>query len=361
MISGIQTLRNNLLLPAITPKSRTYLRRMLPNWSRYTGTANGYIEDPDLIFVDPYYDAKQDVSGTYAATYGGWNKPIPGDSAHNGSTLEDYTHIVRIQTPASLGDTSHQNYINIFRVDSTTDTDQFITPDVEIVEFTDATRPKLYTRPGITFSDGIFSYYYISIEGSICYSWGSSTGSSFTTPGTVISSTDNYANVVGATVAPVGWKQFFVYYMLPDDRRMYLDFYDTDSYTIQGEVLGYNYDEDVHWATTHWFDAVEFASGGYLLTVNFSKFGASKAFRVYEDTVSNALPILPVDDIDWTGTCGVVSLSVVTGGEYDDLWRIYAVAQQRFLDGDGNYSRALWTLLWTDDGIHWAQSKYHAL
>lgn len=328
MITVDSALRSRLQSNVVVkPTATVRVRKVVPGWTRLSDK-HGYIQHPDLMTGG----CEENATGTLIEEFGGWNNVIPGDSASLGDS------IVRAYVPAAVGDDDGK--ILLFASSTLATSGGFDTPFLTI-NTSGSVRPKTKCRPGVV-ADGIYYAFIIGAGGSVCKFYGDA-GGSWTSP-SAMATTDRYASVAGAAIAPLGQNEFFVLHT-DDNRVIKLDYYD-GGYVFTDHVVGYCYDDEPHWSTLHWFDA-EKIGDRIVLTISTSYKGSSKAYIVQGASVSDAITIMGHDELDWTGTFRVSGLSIANS-------RIYAVGGMRILQSDNYYSPEIGLVLWTDNGDFWA-------
>lgn len=335
MLPVSESLRLASVSKTIQPNVQVLLRRLRPGWTKRADTCAGYIETPDLIGGS----AKSGVLGTFQAAYGGWNVPI-------GSDCEVApTAIIRILNPAAYDENSAQFYV--FVADNPSLASIWSTP-LQTITVSGSQKALQRCRGSLQISGGVSRYYYIGVDGGVWRLQGNDSGGAWQTPVKVVNTT-KYASVISAAVAAVADGRFFVLYTT-DSRRLFIDYYSSNTLTVDSYAIGYCFDDVPHWSAIHHFDAVDFGSKT-ILTVNTSKFGSSRAFLFEGNVFSEPLTILPYDDADWNGLLRVSNLSVIGG-------RVFGVAWQRFAQSDDSYSQELCSIVWSNDGIHWSQAPH---
>lgn len=338
MISFDATARSALKGSVVAPVAGLYLRRLHPGWTLIANNANGIPETPDIVGGSAVLGA----AGTWTGGYGGWRLPIGGDS------VETATRIYRIIAPKAYDATDTKWYL--YDVNTATTASQWTTAiatktptgnDVQMAR----------TRGGLNSgTSSTATYFYVRADGQIGKQ--AISGSAFSGSVTVVTGSNRYSGVLGAAVAPINDNNFYVCYLKPADRNLYLDYYVGSAYVFTDTILAQVPEIEPDWTLTHWFDAAEYG-GRHYVVANASLRGNSKLFWVQDGALSEAASPLSTEDLDWTAVTRIASLSIAHN-------RLYACAWQRFLASD-DYSQPLISLIWTNNGLHWAQPRFLAV
>lgn len=321
------TLRNSINNRISKGNLRAYLRKIVPTWQLLSNTASGYIEEPDNFDGSAIYGAGSNYQESFAAT----NAAIAGDSVWIG------TSVYRALQPTVWGDTAKLVYF----YSSNTLTASAYEYAVSSIQLLGNDEPVVHIRGGM-YGGSTASFFYLTPMGvrKIDNILVPSNGSTY-------ANTARYVGITAGSICPVAENSFFVIWTKADKRVIYLDYYKDDGYVFTDKVIGYNNDETPRPSTLTWCDAEAYYDK-YVIVFNQGAMGASRYVVVTGESVGTAREMVSFDNVAWTSTIRIASLSVIHN-------RLYAFAGQKFLNGDDTYSSEIWSPIWTNDLENWAQ------
>lgn len=334
MIQGVETLRQEIWQSVIKPNARIVLRKLTPGWEIVIPHLSDYADLTDLKSDS----AKIDATGNVQEILGNWRTVIPHDTITTGSA------IIRFFQPWAYGEST--NTLRVYSADSFSSTAGWTTP-LRNLNLTPSPKPR--TRGGAYHTGTTTGFLYITHTGSVAHIPFTTTGIEQQNP-QVISDTQHYQQAWGACIAPISGNEWLVLHNRQNDRRIFLDYYKNGAYVFRDLILAMNYGDEIHWSNIHWFDAVSY--GEVIVFVASSHhYGASRAYSLFDGVVGGPYSIMSFDELDWTGTFRVASLSVINN-------RVYGVYGLRILLGNGGYSEEIWGLCWANAYRNWALPGY---
>jgi len=346
-----------LLMSSVThPGSRVVARKKLPRFQLSQSSISAgytYIDEPDIYHDGSVYRTNLGANGDFLRSLAAWDVTNAGDSDSDGELVS------RVYMPSATGDTANDSiYIYMTTTGGDTGAEDLSSPThvVDMAAIDPDWKPTRYSRPGIIVSKGnTFVYYHAVGDVVVCIPHLNGVWES---PYVVANNLDVAGNAI--TVSPVGVDDVVLYYNDSRTNAYRVSRWKNGVLLFKNKFVDYHRDEYRSGFEHHSFDAEILDDGKVLIVAGNSPYGGSRYHTISDQVVSGGRIILPLDDVDWTGTLYVSSLSRINTLDGDS--RIYAVAQQRFMQGNNEYSQPLTTLLWTSgDAQHWSQSSYHGV
>lgn len=334
MIQGVEALRSKIFQNVIKPQARIALRKLTPGWEIAVPHLPDYVDLTDLR----NNSAQSNATGNTQEILGNWRTVIPHD------TIGTNSAIIRFFQPWAYGETT--NVLRVYSADNFANTAAWTVP-LRTLFLNPLPKPR--TRGGAYHANSLTGFFYLTNSGSVAHIPFTAIGIEQQTP-QVIPGTQYYQQIYGGCIAPLNANEWLVLHSRPNDKRIFLDYYKNGAYVFRDLVLVMNYGNEIHWSNLHWFDAIAYGET-IVFVASSHHFGASRAYSLYDGVVGGPYSIMSFDELDWTGTFRVASLSVINN-------RVYGVYGLRILLGDGGYSEEVWGLCWANAYRNWALPGY---